>query len=479
MEAEVHYNFAENAAFDSFYILEMLLLLLPLHQRLSNLMASWQQIQGIGIEVLKSLKEKIQQLWKSMDHLLLLMRWISCYGEMAMLYAEDLTVFVRPHTPRFQPKRYQHLSDINRDDYDSWYGLTPDAFRRLFVHWRIPEHLQSRTNREIFGGEECVIIFLFHLIKGTTYTEMARHTFGGDPRTFSRMFDVMVDHLYFKFYNKISGISLDQWIPRYLETCRSLIHNSLANGALYEREYENGELVDETYIEHHFDFDTFRIFGFLDDVALPTARPSSARDTESAHDVQRAFYSGYLRKHGLKAQVVWLPIGLIGSVYITELRQNDNGVQNLSGLNDYLLELLQGIFIGGLFPCLYCDGIFAILATILPRFTNPTPEQHLINMRLASPRECIEHLFADFKNLSSLYEATRFQRLRIRGVRVRRMFLVSFFILNCYYCIRGSRSMYFGYLPPTLEEYLPLGEELSPPPAVNLGQVWDYGTPLN
>ena len=71
MEAEVHYNFAENAALDSLHILEMLLLLLPLHQRFSNMMASWQQIQGIGIEVLKSLKEKIQQLRKSMDHLLL------------------------------------------------------------------------------------------------------------------------------------------------------------------------------------------------------------------------------------------------------------------------------------------------------------------------------------------------------------------------------------------------------------------------
>ena len=133
MEAEVHYNFAENAALDSLHILEMVSLLLALHQRFSNMMASWQQIQGIGIEVLKSLKEKIQQLRKSMDHLLLFFRWVSCYGEMAMLYAEDLTVFIRPRTPRFQPKRYRHLSEINRADYDAWYGLTPHAFWRLFV----------------------------------------------------------------------------------------------------------------------------------------------------------------------------------------------------------------------------------------------------------------------------------------------------------------------------------------------------------
>ena len=127
---------------------------------------------------------------------------------------------------------------------------------------------------------------------------------------------------------------------------------------------------------------------------MPTARSgeSATRRENFAHDIQCAFYSGYLRRHGLKGQVVYLPIGIIGSVFVTKLRQNDNGVQNISGLNNYLLELLSGVFIGVLFPCLYCDGIFRVLATILPHFVNPTPELQLINMRLASLRECIEHV---------------------------------------------------------------------------------------
>ncbi len=95
---------------------------------------------------------------------------------------------------------------------------------------------------------------------------------------------------------------------------------------------------------------------------------------------------------------MYLPIGIIGSVFITEMRQNDNGVQNMSGLNNYLLDLLHGIFIGGLFPALYCDGIFAVLATILPRFRNPTNDLHILNMRLASLRECIEHVLGDHRN---------------------------------------------------------------------------------
>ena len=193
------------------------------------------------------------------------------------------------------------------------------------------------------------------------------------------------------------------------------------------------------------------------------------------HDIQRAFYSGYLRLHGLKAQVVYLPIGIIGSVFITELRQNDNGVQNLSGLNDYLVRILSGILLGGLLPCLYGDAIFSTLLTIIPRFSNPTPALHLLNLRLASLRECIKHIFADHKARLRIFGVPHFFNLYKRGVQVHRFFTVSFLVVNCYYCIDGTRCRFFGQIPPTLEEYLPLNEVLQPPPPVDLGDVWTYG----
>ena len=64
--------------------------------------------------------------------------------------------------------------------------------------------------------------------------------------------------------------------------------------------------------------------------------------------------------------MVYLPIGIIGPVFIESLRQNDNGVQNISGLNDYLVQLLLGHMVGGLYPCLFGDGIFRVLTTIVP-----------------------------------------------------------------------------------------------------------------
>ncbi len=76
--------------------------------------------------------------------------------------------------------------------------------------------------------------------------------------------------------------------------------------------------------------------------AMPTARPGSLanRRHDYESDIQRAFFSGYLHCHGLKAQVVYLPIGVIGLVFITELRQNNSGLLNMSGLNDYVVGLL-------------------------------------------------------------------------------------------------------------------------------------------
>jgi len=255
-----------------------------------------------------------------------------------------------------------------------------------------------------------------------------------------------------------------------------LIYDALSSDAIEEVEFYEGQVVDRRWILHHFYFRSFRIFGFIDDFAMPTACPgdSVSRANDLEHNVQRAFYSGYLRKHGLKAQVVYLPIGIIGSVLITELRQNDIGLLNMSGLNDYLVGLLSGNLIGRLLPSLYYDGIVANLATIVPRYTNPSDEERVLNIKLASQRQCIEHVFGDHRIRYKLFSVPHSLRLFNNGVKVRRECLISFFMLNCHYCLDGTRSRYFGHAAPTLEEYLPLDEHLNPPPAVDLGEIYNF-----
>ena len=125
---------------------------------------------------------------------------------------------------------------------------------------------------------------------------------------------------------------MEQWLPRDLDLCRQLIFDDLMSGAIKEVTFEDGQEVDREWILHRFDFETFQIIRFLDDFGMPTARPgdTARRRRGFSDDIQQAFFLGYFRSHGLKAQVVFLPIGLIGSVFIAELRQNDTGVLNMS-----------------------------------------------------------------------------------------------------------------------------------------------------
>ena len=143
-------------------------------------------------------------------------------------------------------------------------------------------------------------------MKWSPFTEMSFHTFGGDTGNFSKMLDLMNDHLFCSFYNKISGMSLSQWIPAHLHQCCQRIFDALLSGAIEETEYMTGEVIQEKIIWHHFKLDSFCSFGFLEYFALPTALPgtSAMRQENFDHDIQHSLYSGYLWQHGLKAQVV-------------------------------------------------------------------------------------------------------------------------------------------------------------------------------
>jgi hypothetical protein len=47
------------------------------------------------------------------------------------------------------------------------------------------------------------LIYLFHVIKGTPFTEMAKFLFGGDPRRLSEAKTLFINYAYSTFYNKI------------------------------------------------------------------------------------------------------------------------------------------------------------------------------------------------------------------------------------------------------------------------------------
>lgn len=373
-----------------------------------------------------------------------------------------------------RPVRYRTIASL--DDSSAVYltGFHVGQLQKMLLHLRFPEFMFPPTRRCRYTGEEVLLTFLYWLRKGSTFIDMAALVFGGDARDFSHMMRLAVNHLYSTFYHKISGRSLSMWID-YLNDFRLAIFNRLTNNPRWWEMVvhpEMHELMDIT-------FESFRIFGFMDDVDMATCRPGDFADRfeHFFHDIQRAFYSGYFKDHGLKAQVVYLPNGMIGSVFVTSMAHNDVGIMNMSGIDDYLQELLINHMIGPHFPALYVDGIYPVKNTIIPRFKGILSEaKEMFNKRMAGVRVSVEHAFGLHGSLFDLVHRKKLLKVFHGGNHVHNLFLVSFLIQNCYQCFNHSLNM-FDLPPPSIEEYLPLFENLDPAPFVpdhDIGTVYQF-----
>lgn len=402
------------------------------------------------------------------DYLTLSIAWIICSLELIYLDIQDIIWYV--HTARtFSQPRWRAIDSLPDDNHsEELFGFKIMELELLLVHLRIP--MVFRMDGYVFTGEEAMLIYFHYIRTATPFTRAANHIFGGDPRRFTLYIRAMVNHLYLNFYHKISGDSMVQWLP-YINQFRRAIHDKLMAGLIEERRGDGSTINWEIY----YPFETFRIFGWIDDTDLQTTRPREARvtrvrDRDEIRDTQRAFYNRYFRHHGLKSQVLHLPNGMIGSIYICSLRHNDNGVQNLSGLNEYLVRILQPLYSRGgrnIFPAVYGDGIFTPLATIMRPFLSPNEEQQILNQRFSSLREDIEHKFGQLFILYQVLRAFWRHQVFFDAEHVRKLFFSCLLMSNCYTCFNESRNTVFNLRAPTIQQWLPVDENIPLAPTEN------------
>jgi len=161
---------------------------------------------------------------------------------------------------------------------------------------------------------------------------------------------------------------------------------------------------------------------------------------------------------------------MVAGVFWAAGAHNDVGVLNLSGLVEYLEDVLHPDYEmdGGLLPALYADAIFAriIHTTIITRFNvvGNVAEQAIIcklNFRMSGVRQSIEHMYGALFNLFHLLKTPRQIKLFNDDQTAYRLGVICFFILNCYTCLKGSAcNAMFNTTPPSLEQHIPLDEEL-------------------
>jgi len=375
-------------------------------------------------------------------------------------YLDFLKISYYPETNRpneFPPHFNSKIEELLDVDAREMTGLSKDQLRRLYRQLRIPDQIRYER-RYTFSGEECFLHYMVFNRIGETKLRMSRNYFGGDPRRFTYSIRLITRHIYNNFYHKISGDSMRMWMSQ-IKNFRLAIWLKLNDGYTVEERYDATNLLMNltTIVLLSIPFESFRIFGFLDDTGFRTTAPgiASRRVNGFFDDVQRSFYSAYFSGHGLKVQTLSLPNGMIGSVYLGAWRVSDSGLLNMSGLDSYLVSLFTEFemkLVGAYdqFPALYGDGIFPQLATIVARYGMPNENEGRVNRRLASARQSIEHLFGLHKNLFGLFSIPQRFKLLVYGVDCRMMVINSFFLLNCFVCFNESPNN-FNIRPPTIE----------------------------
>ena len=105
MEQEVYYASAEEAISRSLHLAQLLCLLLISYHHYSTMIDNWQRVSNVMADAISSVRDKVHHLRIAIDRLLFLMSWVRAYGEMSLLYAEDLSIYIR-RPNRFQPKHF-------------------------------------------------------------------------------------------------------------------------------------------------------------------------------------------------------------------------------------------------------------------------------------------------------------------------------------------------------------------------------------
>ena len=265
-------------------------------------------------------------------------------------------------------------------------------------------YIQDERHCHPANGKTCLIVFCTWVHNNFNYNHMFPDIFGSDPRPWGCLVDVFVENIYIQFYHKICGRSL-LWYENRIQSYAHSIGRRLNSAAHYtETCYDDGTYTGSlSYV--NIPIRNQRCIGYLDDTLLPTCRPSS---NGYLINVQRSFFSGWVRKHGLKAQTVFFPDGMVGHVFVASMRNNNNGGFNLSGMGDYLSHVFREM--PNCDPnhrlryALYCDGIFQSHACLFNRpIGELDPYNTALFRRYNSLRVCIEHSYATYKRMSPIF----------------------------------------------------------------------------
>lgn len=320
---------------------------------------------------------------------------------------------------------------------------TKGQLHRLMDRFKIPEIIKITKTGNIFNGEEFLLVALYRLHQPTTISDGSFRTlFGFGHTAVSMIFNAFVDFIMDNWGYLLTD-NLQFWL-QYLPDCAQAIRDKC-----YEKgcEFPNSRSPEG-----------LRVAGFIDNTMNATCRPGGgpARDGADAprNDplIQRAWYNGWKKLHGMKYQTVDLPNGMNMHVWgPISVRHNDITSLRDSNLNDLLIALQLGREHQWV---IYGDSAYIHVpdSHILARHHNDenTEREILENRTLSACRECIEWDYGDVGKMWSLVDYKK--KLKIQQMKVKNIYLTAMLLRNAHVTMNcGITSEYFNMVPPSFE----------------------------
>ncbi len=324
-----------------------------------------------------------------------------------------------------------------------------DQLRALLKCFRFPTKKFVSASGHAFHREEVLLVSLYRLHAPTTLSDATyQHVFGLSTSRVSMCFNAFLKFMVINW----SYLLLDNmayWKP-HLPSCAEAIRVKLGSLGC---EFPSATAPNG-----------FNVFGFIDNTMNATCRPGGgpARDGVDAprNDplIQRAWYNGWKKLHGMKWQTIDLPNGMNFHVYgPVSVRHNDLYTLFYSEVNDKLAALQAG---EELQYVVYGDSAYIVVIDThikARHFDEPNSDRQVLeNRTLSSCRECIEW---DYGDVSTMWAMTDFKKmLKIRKMPVSDIYLCAMLLRNAYNTMNGSNTaLYFNLQPPTLEDWTSAG----------------------
>lgn len=292
-----------------------------------------------------------------------------------------------------------------------------------------------------FTGEEILLIGLRRFSSSDDLEKSFHQDFGREYSQISRAFSIYVRHMLHHHLYLLTN-NLAYW-KRYFFYFAECVRKKLA-----------------TKCQLIFPPGTYRVSLFHDCTVMYTTRPgggprAGGADALRHHPyVQRAYYNGYKKAHGVKMFTGEAPNGMCAFLYgPMSYRRSDTEMAHASHYNNILRETQIDEPANRQFLS-YGDGIFIIESHCIGAHLGPlTIQQALENDRMPKMRISNEWSYGVTANLFP-YIKTKLKLKLLLSPLYSKLYVVATIMRNAHLCLyEGLSTSYFGCNCPELEEY--------------------------